>query len=513
MINPICSKCKFLTSEPVRFRKCPRIPIFHRDMLCSNERNMVTDNVTGEKFTPFCEEVNRHAECLVYYPTTLQKPEITFEEGLDAVTIVGTNPLVVTTDGKDPTAEDLKFGSTSLNESEFDEETNTYKIEMKLEHTSNVKAVCIEDGVLSEVAELYCEIEDVPEIEFDKSTNTVTIKSYNKVFFTTDGGNVTEDSEEYKGPFVIDHNTTIKARSFARYELSEQVSKYCVSIEPPVIKFDPDTNKVTITADDRILVSTDGTDIYPDSDIYIEPFEIDSNKLIKAACIVDDELSEQVELQCNVARKPEITYDQKTHKVTIESENEVRYTTDGSDVKQSSLPYIGPFVIMETCTVKAVSFANGKKSEQAELECIFVAPPEITFNTEDNLVTISGENKILYSTDGSKIYDDSDEYTDPFVIEKNTTVKAACILNGVLSDEVVLVCKVPSEPKIAFDSRTKTVTITGENTILYTTDGSDVRKKDSEYKSPFKITETKTIKARTIVDDRLSEQAELVCTV
>ena len=96
---------------------------------------------------------------------------------------------------------------------------------------------------------------------------------------------------------------------------------------------------------------------------------------------------------------------------------------------------------------------------------------------------------------------------------KNTTVRAACIKDGVLSDEVTLVCKVPSVPVISFDAKTKTVTIKGENTILYTTDGSDVKKKDAEYKTAFKITETTTVKARAIVDNRLSEQAEKECVI
>ena len=513
MINPICSKCKFLTNKPVRFRRCADIPIFHRDMLCSAEKNMIKDNVTGDKYTPFCEEVNRHAECLVYIPNDLTKPEITFEEGLDIVTIVGTNPLIITTDGKDPAVKDLKFQSISVNEIEYDEETKTYKAEFKLEHSSNVKAVCVEDGVTSEVAELKCEVPDVPEIEFDKSTNTVTIKSYNKVFYSTNGSNVTEESLIYNGPFTIDHNTTIKARSYAREDLSVQVSEYLISIEPPVIEFDAATNKVTLLADDSIVFSIDGSDLYNDSEVYVEPIELTKNTLVKAACLVDGELSEVVEKECKVANPPEITYDPVTRKVTISSENPVRYTLDGSDPKKSSTLYEVPFAITESCTVKASSFTDEKQSAVTSLECVYVTPPVIDFDESDNMVTITGDNKILYSTDGSKIYDDSDEYDGPFVIEKNTVVKAACILDGVLSDEVTVECKVPSKPKITFDPRTKTVTISGENTILYTTDGSDVKKKDSEYKSPFKITQTTTVKARTFVNDVLSSQASLECVV
>lgn len=504
-MNPVCSKCKFLTNEPETFRRCPGFPIFHRDMSCSNEENMIKDHVSGEYYRPYCEEVNRHGECLEYVPNNLEEPAVNFWEDDNLIAFYGNAPFVFTTDGSDPTSKMKPVG-------EYDEEQKVYVYETHLEHSCTVKVACIIDEVLSDVVNKDIEIPDIPEILFDPSTNTVTIKSYNEVRYTTDGSAVKDESPVYTGPFVIEHNTTVKARSFAREDCSIMVSKYCISIEPPVVTFDSDTNKVTIEADDPIVFTTDGSDIYDDSPAYTESFEIDKNTLVKAACLVEDELSDIVEVECKVANPPEVTYDQKTHKLTIKSENPVRYTTDGSDPKKSSKEYTEPFTISETCTVKAVSVTD-KLSAVTEVECIFVAPPEINFDPEENLVTITGENTILYSTDGSKIYDDSDEYTDPFTIEHNTTVKAACILNGVLSEEVTVVCKVPSKPSISFDSRTKNVTISSDNPVLYTTDGSDVKKKDTEYKSPFKITATSTIKAKSIVDGRLSEQAELVCTI
>ena len=505
-MTPICNKCIYLTGEAVRFRPCAKIPIFHRNMLCRNENNMIKDKVSGDSYTPFCEEVNRHGECLEYYPSGLKAPETTFIEDDNLIILSGTSPIVFTTDGSLPTAKQEAVGK-------YDEERKSYIFETHLEHSCTVNAACIEDGVLSkEIVKLDVEIPDIPEIEFDKTTNTVSIKSYNKVYFTTDGSKVTEDSPIYEEPFVIDHNTTVKCRSYAREDLSIEVSRYCISIEPPVITFDPETNKATIEADDTILYSLDGSDIYDDSTEYDEPIELTQNTLVKAACIVDGELSEQVELECKVANPPVITYDEKTHKVTIEAENPIHYTIDGSTPKKSSTEYTGPFTITEAVTVKAVAVTD-IISDVSELACEFVSAPEITFDPDNNTVTITGDNKILYSTDGSKIYDDSDEYTDPFVIEKNTTVRAACILNGTLSDEVSLVCKVPSIPVITYTAGTRTVSIKSDNTVLYTTDGSDVKKKDAEYKSPFKITATTTIKVKSIVDDRLSEQAELECVV
>ena len=505
MLNPVCSNCIYLTDEPVRFRKCPKIPIFHKNMLCKAEGNMRKDYVDGESYTPFCEEVNRHGECLEYYPTNLETPSVNFFDDDNLLCFYGSNPFVYTIDGTDPSAKLEEVG-------EYDEEQNVYIFETHLEHSALVKVACVCDGVISEIVEYNVEIPDIPIIEFDKSTNTVSILSFNKVYFTVDGSKVTEESPVYTGPFVIDHNTTVKAKSYAREDFSVEVSRYCISIEPPVITFDSSTNKVTIEADDTILYSIDGSDIYDDSNVYDEPIELTQNTLVKAACIVDDELSEQVELECKVANPPVISYDQTTHKVTIESENPVRYTIDGTDPKKSSPEYEGPFAITETVTVKAVSETD-ILSAVSELECIFVSAPEITFDPDSNTVTITGENTILYSTDGSHIYDDSDEYTDPFTIDHNTTVRAACILNDILSEEVTLVCKVPSTPIITYAANTKTVTIKSDNPVLYTTDGSDVKKKDQEYKAPFKIVQTTTVKAKSIVDGKLSDQAVMECVV
>jgi hypothetical protein len=220
-MNPICSKCKYLSGTPVRLRLCAKIPIIHPDMLCSNENNMRKDNVTGELYTPYCEEVNRHAECLEYYPIDLKKPSITFEEDENLLSIYGSYPIIFTTDGTIPNAKMETVG-------EYDEEKECYIYEDYIDNSCIIQTVCVEDGVCSEIEKLSVEVPDVPEIDFDKETNTVTIKSYNTVRYTVDGSKVTEESDVYSKPFVIDHNTTVKAKSYARNDLSVEVSKYCI---------------------------------------------------------------------------------------------------------------------------------------------------------------------------------------------------------------------------------------------------------------------------------------------
>ena len=360
-MTPICNKCQFMTNEAEPFRKCSRIHIFHPDMWCSNVNNVIRDNVTGDVYKPYCEEVNRHGECLEYYPIGLEEPDVTFTEETNTLHISGKSQFVGTTDGTAPNKKMTPMG-------DWNEETELYEYETVLEHSCTVKVACIIDEVLSDTVLLDVEIPDVPSIEFDKSTNTVTINSYNKVRYTIDGSEVTDNSTLYEGPFVIDHNLTVKCKSYARDTSSEEVSLECVSIEPPVIDFDEDTKLVTITADDTILYSTDGSDIFDDSDIYTEPFVIDHNTVVKAACLVDGELSGQSEKECKVPSIPTITYDARTKTVTITSDNPVLYTTDGSDVRKKDQEYKEPFKITESCTIKAKSFVNNMLSPQAELE-------------------------------------------------------------------------------------------------------------------------------------------------
>lgn len=369
-----CSNCRY--KEAVDSNS-----IFFNSPSCTNEKKAKTDYVHGVKIPRKCKDINNYGECLEYYPEGLEVPEITFDEQTNIVTLKGSNVMVYTLDGTKPTNKLEPVG-------EYNDTEELYIAEFTLEHSAIVTAGCLLENVVSDAVELLCEIPDVPEIEFDNKTNTVTIKSYNLVYYTTDGTDVirteyVEDPETqvdiekivvqgevYKKPFIIEENKTIKAVSYARGQYSEQVVKECKSIEPPVIEFDPDTDTVTITAEDDILYTTDGSNVYDDAEAYTEPFVITQNTTVKAACIVEDTLSEQVELDCKIPTTPTISYNPTTKTVTLNGNNTILYTTDGSDVKKKDAEYTGPFKITETSTIKAKEIVDNRLSGQAEQECI-----------------------------------------------------------------------------------------------------------------------------------------------
>ena len=103
MITPTCNKCIYLSNQTPLYRRFPKIPILHRNMVCCNEDNLFTDHILGDTYMPFCEEINRHGECRVYYPEGLNRPTIDFDTENNIAVITGTNPFIVTDNGMDIT--------------------------------------------------------------------------------------------------------------------------------------------------------------------------------------------------------------------------------------------------------------------------------------------------------------------------------------------------------------------------------------------------------------------------
>lgn len=57
---------------------------------------------------------------------------------------------------------------------------------------------------------------------------------------------------------------------------------------------------------------------------------------------------------------------------------DIYFTTDGADVSEQSIAYMGPFEVTQTSTIKAVAIKDGKRSAQAEATYIITDEPVIS---------------------------------------------------------------------------------------------------------------------------------------
>ncbi len=114
----------------------------------------------------------------------------------------------------------------------------------------------------------------------------------------------------------------------------------------------------------------------------------------------------------------------------------LRYTTDGSDVTETSPAYAGAFTIDDTTVIKAKAFGETYfDSVQVELTVTrewepvampVIAAPE-TFSGGKTTVTISCTTEgalIRYTTDGSEPNSHSRRYSGPFEVSETMVVKA-----------------------------------------------------------------------------------------
>jgi len=114
---------------------------------------------------------------------------------------------------------------------------------------------------------------------------------------------------------------------------------------------------------------------------------------------------------------------------------DIYYTTDGTDPDSSSLKYTGPFTISgpdTTITIKAIAvYDDGKSSDIATVTYTIRYPltrvpgyslPAGTYNcdTAVSLSFLSDRWEIHYTTDGSDPDENSDVYSEPFILNSDS---------------------------------------------------------------------------------------------
>ena len=214
----------------------------------------------------------------------------------------------------------------------------------------------------------------------------------------------------------------------------------------------------------------------------------------------------------------------------------IYYTLDGTEPTTSSIKYKEP-IAAGRYMVKAIAVVPSYPytiTETCDFALGQVQKPSITmiegsFYLSKSTVALISETEnaaIRYTLDGSEPTEKSALYTVPFTIDDTTTVKAKAFKTDWFESETATATFtrewytvdapdiMPGDTIFANASQEVSIGCATEGaTILYTIDGSDPAVSGHEYKRPFKVYNTCTVRAVAIKYDwKNSEEATATMT-
>lgn len=218
----------------------------------------------------------------------------------------------------------------------------------------------------------------------------------------------------------------------------------------------------------------------------------------------------------------------------------IYYTLDGSEpttnVSERCILYTNPIELTHRATIKALAFVEGypytivysnEYAFGAVQIPIIMAVEENVFHLSGNSITLSCETEdaeIRYTLDGSEPTEKSALYTEPFTIDDTTTVKAKAFKTDWFESETAVVTftrewytvetPVITPGDTTFENASQEVSIgcdTEGATIYYTTDGSDPKENGREYRHPFMVYNTCTVRTIAVKYD-WKDSAETTAT-
>lgn len=361
-----------------------------------------------------------------------------------------------------------------------------------------------------------------------------------KLHFTTDGAEPNQNSLVYATPIGITESVVIKARAFKKgwkpskittgeYSITGQVAQPTFWVRPGTYD---GPQKVEIFCADpgaRIHYAFGSDDPTKASQLYTEPLEISKSTQIRArafksgwatsdAAVGEYEITGQVE-KPNISPRGGLYI--KPQKVVIKCSTpaaEIRYTVDGSSVTPNSTIYTGPLEIGQTMILAARAFKPGWQDSPLASQKYkitgTVADPVFSLRpgsyTATQTVFIScatPESQIYYTLDGSQPDEKSTLYSEPFLIHKNTLVKAGAYRTDWAHSLVVEadykitgtvmapVFSIP--PGSYYQAQTLALSCpTPEALIYYTLDGTEPTEDSNQYLEPIKLIESATVTVR-----------------
>ena len=178
--------------------------------------------------------------------------------------------------------------------------------------------------------------------------------------------------------------------------------------------------KLTATGSGKIYFTTDGSEPTQESTQYTAPIILENGSHIIRACfvndngIVSDVVTKEYHIEYNDILAPEVSvlsgeYFAPIMIEILEEDDDVYYTTDGSDPTYTSTPYTGPIPMpLGKSTYKFARIVNGVTGIIAEREYNLVIDTDITpAQAVDSVVMYCVETGKI--TDGSGRFDDSED--------------------------------------------------------------------------------------------------------
>ena len=225
-----------------------------------------------------------------------------------------------------------------------------------------------------------------------------------------------------------------------------------------------------------IYYTTDGSQPDTSSTPYRQPVTVNETTTIKAIAVkadmnnstvasatftINKGASDQMQKVSNPVISPNGGIYTQAQKVSIISETadaRIYYTVDGSVPTDKSTLYSEEITIDKTTTIKAIAIKEGMtdsdvveaeftiNEENSPQEVKVVADPAIspnggTYNKAQNITITSATSgaKIYYTTDGSTPTEKSNLYSKPFVVSKNTVIKAIAVKDGMTNSKVTTI--------------------------------------------------------------------------
>lgn len=424
-----------------------------------------------------------------------------------------------------PAGKSALFQATISVPAEFDNKYADFKIPILWKFYVSDSGLKVDTPIANPIGDTY---DDSQLVELTCSTDGATI------YYTTDGKTPTKKSSIYTNKIKVDRNTVIKAYAVKEeYEDSDIMNEeYKIKCSAPIINpksgtYD-DAQVITITSTTQnanIYYTTDGSAPSEKSMLYTKPFTVDKNTAVKAITIKEglensSVSSEVYKIKCAPPianpKSGEFVNSVSVKLTTKTVSGQIYYTLDGSTPTNKSKLYEGPIDITSNTILKAITVKDNCENSQVITEqySIKCEPPAITPKSGEYLssqtITISSktpDSKIYYTIDGSTPDKNSLLYTKPFIVDKNTTVKAIaikenCINSDVISETYTIKCAPPViTPKSGTYDRSQEITINSEtpnSTIYYTVDGRIPNKNSLKYTTPFTVDTNTTVKAITI---------------